>query len=128
MSSGNYPVIIIKGEDELFFCEVFPETDGEVLAVQFRIDTFFDGDGFKVGSPELLKKLFIFCHQLLIQFAGQKMGSFGFETDFIDFLPIVIITVFPFDIIQQPALVGESVLKVTITKGSTLYIGSRAAK
>ena len=113
MSSGNYPVIIIKGEDELFFCEVFPETDGEVLAVQFRIDTFFDGDGFKVGSPELLKKLFIFCHQLLIQFAGQKMGSFGFETDFIDFLPIVIITVFPFDIIQQPALVGESVLKVT---------------
>lgn len=75
MSSGNYPVIIIKGEDELFFCEVFPETDGEVLAVQFRIDTFFDGDGFKVGSPELLKKLFIFCHQLLIQFAGQKMGS-----------------------------------------------------
>ena len=113
LSSGNYPVIIIKGEDELFFCEVFPETDGEVLAVQFRIDTFFDGDGFKVGSPELLKKLFIFCHQLLIQFAGQKMGSFGFETDFIDFLPIVIITVFPFDIIQQPALVGESVLKVT---------------
>ena len=69
MSSGNYPVIIIKGENELFFCEVFPETDGEVLAVQFRIDTFFDGDGFKVGSPELLKKLFIFCHQLLIQFA-----------------------------------------------------------
>ena len=109
MSSGNYPVIIIKGEDELFFCEVFPETDGEVLAVQFRIDTFFDGDGFKVGSPELLKKLFIFCHQLLIQFAGQKMGFFGFETDFIDFLPIVIITVFPLDIIQQPALVGESV-------------------
>lgn len=101
MSSGNYPVIIIKGEDELFFCEVFPETDGEVLAVQFRIDTFFDGDGFKVGSPELLKKLFIFCHQLLIQFAGQKMGSFGFETDFIDFLPIVIITVFPFDIKRE---------------------------
>ena len=42
--------------------------------MELGVEAFFDGDGFEVGFPHLLEKLFVGIHQLLAEQAGKQMS------------------------------------------------------
>ena len=53
-----------------------------MLPVQFRIDSFFYRDRFKIFFPHLLEKFFVFIHQLLTQKTGKQMCLLLFKANF----------------------------------------------
>ena len=83
-----------------------------MLPVQFRIDSFFYRDRFKIFFPHLLEKFFVFIHQLLTQKTGKQMCLLLFKANFDRFFQIIIISVFTAHVVDQPFLVTETVVQI----------------
>ncbi len=83
-----------------------------MLPVQFRIDSFFYRDRFKIFFPHLLEKFFVFIHQLLTQKTGKQMCLLLFKANFDRFLQIIIISVLTAHVVDQPFLVTETVVQI----------------
>ena len=100
-----------------FFSQIGPEAGGKLLAVEARVQAFFNRDALEVGLPELLVE-FLACRQF---FLG-KMWREGFrEPDlFYLSLSIIVIAIGAVGIIDEPRLVGETVGEVM--QGERIYI------
>lgn len=48
----------------LFFREVFPKADRQMLPMEAGIYALFDGNGLKISFPQLLEKLFVLVHEV----------------------------------------------------------------
>ena len=97
----------------LFFGEELPIANWHILLVLSWVESLLDADGLEVRLPEILKKFFVLGYLVVLQDACDEMSlAFVFECDFFYRFQVVIETVLPLDVVDEPRLVGKSVAEM----------------
>ena len=77
------------------------------------VESLLDADGLEVRLPKVLEKFFVLSYLVVLQDARDEMGlAFVFECDFFYRFQVVIETVLPLDVVDEPRLVGKPILEV----------------
>ena len=117
-------------ESLLFFRQIFPIAHGHVLFVLPGIEAFLDADCLEIGFPERLEKLFVSVHQTFVEHAGDKM-SFATvltKSHLVHLLQVVIVPIGSPDVINQPTLVGKTVLEMPRHQRKGILFGLDGSK
>ena len=108
----------------MFLGQEFPITHGHVLFVLAWIQPFLDANSFEVRFPKVLEEMFVLVHHFFIQNAVEEMFlGVVFEGYFFYCLQIIVKTIFSFDVIDEPRLVGKPVTEMP--DGEWQYIVKR---
>ena len=94
------------------------------------IEAFLDADCLEIGFPERLEKLFVSVHQTFVEHAGDKM-SFATvltKSHLAHLLQVVIVPIGSPDIINQPTLVGKTVLEMPRHQRKGILFGLDGSK
>ena len=90
--------------------------------MQARIEPFGNRQRVEVAFPQTLEGKLVGIEQIVRQPLGRSVGK-AFENDLADLVQIVGITVAPFQIINEPSLVGEAITEITDSERQRIALG-----